>query len=280
MAAKLKKIITRLIIVVLSVYFLLITVLVFFQDKIIFHAVTKSFETPKLFGVDYQEAKIPTEDGGYLDAWWLPQANYNNQTPVILYTHGNAASISMLAQISSIFHSYSWEALIFDYRGYASSSALPSGISEESLLSDSKSAYAWLKAKRPSQPIILWGHSLGSSVAANLSTKVPVSGVVLEGAFSSLLDAAKSHYPWVPIFSWMIKNKFETARYVSQRKPCPVLFIHGAKDTIVPLELGNLAFAAAIQPKQQIIIPNIGHIDFPSVQKEYRQEITKIVKNW
>ncbi|MBP6605351.1 MAG: alpha/beta hydrolase, partial [Nitrospira sp.] len=45
----------------------------------------------------------------------------------------------------------------------------------------------------------------------------------------------------------------------------PKLFVHGDRDDIIPIELGQRAFAAAKAPKEFYIVRGADHNDVPSV---------------
>jgi fermentation-respiration switch protein FrsA (DUF1100 family) len=114
-------------------------------------------------------------------------------------------------------------------------------------------------------------------VAAKLATQTHPAGLILEGAFPSIYAVSRLRNPWLLIFPFMIWDKFETARYVTERA-CPLLELHAEKDTIIPIELGRNVFARAVEPKQWQMIKGINHNDFPSVAGQYQKTIMDFVK--
>ena len=54
--------------------------------------------------------------------------------------------------------------------------------------------------------------------------------------------------------------QLDTARVIGGVRS-PVLVIHGARDQIIPLAMGQAVFAAAPQPKRLWVAPDAGHID-------------------
>ena len=129
----------------------------------------------------------------------------------------------------------------------------------------------------PDNRIIIWGHSLGSSIAAELATQTHPAGLILEGAFPSIYAVSRQRNPWLLVFPFMIEDKFETDQYVKERS-CPLLETHAEKDTIIPIELGQKVFDAAASPKQWLVIQGIDHNDFPSVAYQYKEPIQDFVK--
>ncbi len=168
--------------------------------------------------------------------------------------------------------------LIFDYRSYGGSEKAP--LSEAAVEDDALSAYQWVSAKGiKDNHIMIWGHSLGSSIAAWLATQTHPAGLILEGAFPSIYAVSRLRNPWLLITPSMIHNKFETEKYVTERT-CPLLMIHAEKDTIIPIALGWRVFQEASQPKQWMMVKNIDHNDFPSVARQYENPINKFVQTW
>ncbi len=196
---------------------------------------------------------------------------------MLLYCHGNADCVSQLAEVSRIFYDFGFDMLIFDYRSYGASQKAP--LSETAVDADALSAYHWVIAKGfKDDHILIWGHSLGSSIAAWLATQTHPAGLILEGAFPSIYAVSRLRSPWLLFPPSMIHDKFETGRYVTQRT-CPLLMIHAEKDTIIPVELGWKVFTSAVQPKQWLMVKNINHNDFPSVARQYENPINNFVKN-
>jgi fermentation-respiration switch protein FrsA (DUF1100 family) len=225
----------------------------------------------------YKDVSFPSFDGVTLTGWWMEHPGHDPHRPVLLYCHGNADCVSQLAEVSKIFYDFGFDTLIFDYRSYGGSQRAP--LSEKAVDGDALAAYQWLKAKGiPDNRILIWGHSLGSSVAAELSTQTHSAGLILEGAFPSIYQVSRQRNPWLLIFPFMVWDKFETGKYVTERT-CPLLEIHAGKDTIIPIQLGRQVFDAAAEPKQWLVVEGIDHSDFPSVAYQYEKPIQDFVES-
>ena len=96
-------------------------------------------------------------------------------------------------------------------------------------------------------------------MAADLATKVPAAGLILESGFPHLGAMAKVHYPFV--FSERLLSGRYDALSRLKRKKMPVLVVHGDRDGIVPLRLGRRLFEAAPEPKEWYEIKGAGHND-------------------
>ncbi len=71
---------------------------------------------------------------------------------------------------------------------------------EEGLYNDAKSAIIWLKKLGLTEKdIVIYGESLGSGVATEIAQNSNFAGLVLETPFTSMIDAAKNFYPYIPV---------------------------------------------------------------------------------
>jgi len=251
-------------------YLTIVLAYVLFQRNLIFHPAPLNGSTPKDYSLAYENIFFKNTEGIALNGWWIHHPESGSRRPVLLYCHGNAANLSLLSQVSRIFYDFGFDVLLFDYRGYGDSAKASSGLSEAALDADALAAYQWLRSKGiPEDRLFIWGHSLGSSVAAWLAGQTHPAGLVLEGAFPSVYSMSREKYPWLLVPPFLVWDRFSTERYVTQRS-CPLLEIHAGKDTIVPLSLGKKVFEKASEPKEWRVIEGIGHNDFPSVAGQYK----------
>ena len=95
--------------------------------------------------------------------------------------------------------------------------------------------------------IVLYGESLGTGIALEIAQNKNFAGVVLETPFTSMANAAKKFYPYIPV-SLLLKDKYENEKKVLNLN-IPVMVMHGEKDTIVPFSMGKKIFEKANEPK-------------------------------
>jgi fermentation-respiration switch protein FrsA (DUF1100 family) len=271
-----RKSILKILGAMLFAYLGILIAIIAWQRPLLYRAQPLGKETPQQFGVVYEDVQIQTADGGVLNGWFVP-AKTDAPTVTMLYLHGNASSLSYFAHVPKIFFDYGWEALYFDYRGFGKSTAGTLPLTQAGLKADATAAFDWLRAhgKNPDN-IVVWGFSLGSAVAAQLTTERTPAALILEGSFPSTLTVAQHHYPWLPLFPFMIFDRFDTAAAL-EKHIFPILFIHGAQDGVAPLVMGQQLYKAISAPKQFIVVPNIGHTQFPDVHEQYRVQIQNFV---
>jgi hypothetical protein len=67
------------------------------------------------------------------------------------------------------------------------------------------------------------------------------------------------HYPFLPV-RWFLKDRYPSIDRIGAIR-CPILFIAGDADRIVPLDDTEVLFEAAGQPKRLVVIEGAGHND-------------------
>lgn len=204
-----------------------------------------------LVGVD--ERVLAAPDGAKVIAWY---AKARPGHPTILYFHGNAGSLAIRYERVQRFQSAGRGILMMTYRGFGGSTGKPSELAN---VADAHLAYDLLVSEgvRP-QDIILFGESLGSGIAAQLAADRPVGGIILDSPYTTMVETARLHYPWLPVH-WLLLDRYETMRYIGRIR-APLLILHGERDSIVPVSMGRTLFAAALEPKDIVVFPEAEHI--------------------
>ena len=202
--------------------------------------------TPAALRLPYDDARIPTADGEWLHAWFVPAPDA--RATAVLF-HGNAGNISHRLQWLPMFRQLRLSALLVDYRGYGTSTGKPS---EDGTYADADAVWKYLTATRkiPPERIVLIGESLGGAVAAHLAARTTPAALVLHSAFTSVPDLAAELYPFLPA-RLLSRFDYDTRAALAEVR-CPVLVIHSRDDDIVPFEHGRRLFESAPGPKRFI----------------------------
>jgi pimeloyl-ACP methyl ester carboxylesterase len=178
--------------------------------------------------------------------------------PWIIFFHGNDSTIASRLNIEHYERLRQLGLNVFapEYPGFGGVDGSPS---ELSLERTARIAYEFVRSglKVPPERIIVYGWSLGSAVAVDLTSHVPEAAVVLEGAPASIAAVGEQRYPWLPV-RMVIRNPFESIAKVGGVH-APLLFLHSPQDEIVPIEEGRRLFAAAHDPKQFVEVSG-GHV--------------------
>lgn len=199
-----------------------------------------------------EHVKLLTGDGETLHALY---ASADKGRSAAIFFHGNGDTILNLGFMAAAFAQRDIGLLAVSYRGYGGSSGTPS---EPGLIADGLAAWDWL-AQRHHGPVMVVGQSLGSAVAVAVAAERASAGLVLISAPDSVLALARAHYPYLPIGP-LIRDPFRSdMRIVDVGEP--KLFLHGDRDTVVPLRHGRALYELAPEPKELKVLPGIGHND-------------------
>ena len=240
-------------------YAAILLLLRIYESKLIyFPGVERALVPPApSLGLSVQRVELSTEDKLKLVAWVIPA-----QAPSslwLLVCHGNAGNLSEFDRPVHYagLRQLGLNLLAFDYRGYGESEGVPS---EAGLYRDADAAYRYLTNERgiPASQIIIFGHSLGSAVAVDLASRVPASGLIVEGGFTSATDRGQEIYPYIPV-RWIAASRFSSLDKIG-RVPMPKLFLHATEDEVIPLAHGRRLYDVASPPKTFIELRG-GHGD-------------------
>jgi fermentation-respiration switch protein FrsA (DUF1100 family) len=223
-------------------------ILFFIQPKLLYGPVRKVECTPRDIGLEFEDVIFQSSDDLKLTGWYIPAGDCKI---TVLFCHGNGGNIMHRLDSISIFHNLGLNCFIFDYRGYGNSEGKAT---EAGTYLDTNAAYNWLIHRRKTAPnnIIIFGRSLGGSIAAELATKVEAKGLVIESAFTSYIDMGKRIYPYMPV-RWFAQFTYNTIDYITQVR-CPVMVIHSKNDEIVPFDFGLKIYEATNEPKKFVEI--------------------------
>jgi len=211
--------------------------------------------TPELYGLAYESVTFTAGDGTSLHGWFFP---HPQPIASMLFCHGNAGNISHRLPNLKLLHELGLSVFIFDYRGYGLSSGR---ISEQGFFRDAAAAYqaAAAHARQQKARLVVFGRSLGGVAAVRVAARRAVTGVILESTFTNLADMARHHFPLLSRLG-PLAGRLDALAWVDHIR-VPILFLHGDRDQVVPLELGRRLYQAATAPRQWVTITGAGHND-------------------
>jgi fermentation-respiration switch protein FrsA (DUF1100 family) len=207
---------------------------------------------------DAVDATYATGDGLELRGWFFPAESGGHGGAVIVFP-GNAGSREFRVPLAAAFARRGWSVLLVDYRGYGGNPGSPT---EAGLKRDARAARAWLASRPGLDPtrIVYFGESLGAAVAIALAAEQPPAALVLRSPFTSLVDVARVHYPWLPV-RLLLRDRYASNEIVPE-VDCPLLVIAGERDFIVPEALSRRLFeAAGTRAKRYVSMPGADHND-------------------
>ncbi|HEU4874164.1 MAG TPA: alpha/beta hydrolase [Pyrinomonadaceae bacterium] len=216
-------------------------------------------------------------DGTRLNGWFF-ESQSGPEIATLIFFHGNGGNIRNVSWLGQRFAKQGFDVLLFDYRGYGASDGVASAESE--LYADGDAAVAFVMNQKKARPerVVLYGHSLGTAVVADVASRGQFGAVVLEAGFSSASSVATAALPWLPQFLHFLgKNRFESARKLAS-VTSPILIAHGDPDGTIPTAEAHLLFASANEPKKLLIIPGAGHVVFGAAGEEYLNQVEQFIR--
>lgn len=214
----------------------------------------------------FEQVEIPRADGLRQFGFMMRHGAGPAQRPWLLYLHGNSADVASRGNIVRYEQLRRLGLNVFapEYRGFG---GLGDSMSEGSVSADARYGYDYLRTTLgvPPEHIVVYGWSLGSAVAVNLTSEVQSAAVILEGAPASLVAIGERQYPLMPIRTVM-RNPFESILKV-KRINAPILFLHSPDDRVIPIDEGRKLFAAAAEPKTFVEVRG-GHIQSADIDAD------------
>ena len=248
-----------------------------FESLITFHPERLSAQESKSPPQGAEIVWFNSADGTRLNGWFF-KSQSSPATATIVFFHGNGGNISNVGWLGQRFAKHGFNILVFDYRGYGASDGVAAD--ESGLYVDGDAAVAFVtkeKGIRPEQ-IVLYGHSLGTTVAADVASRGKYGAVVLESGLSSASSVATSALPWLPTWLHFLgKNRFDSARKLASVRS-PILIAHGDPDETIPTAEGRRLFASANEPKKLLIVPGAGHVVF-ATGEQYLRQVDRFIRD-
>lgn len=219
-------------------------------DAFLFHPTRGQAATPADVGLAYEEVWLQADDGVRTQAWWMPR---DGATTCVLSFHGNAGTMADRLGHLKPLHALGVSVLAAEYRGYGDSEGRPS---EEGLARDARVALA--EARRRCDRVVVHGRSLGGAVAIRLASEEPVDGLIVESTFTTLKEMAASS--GIPLATHLVAYEFRSVERIAE-VTAPTLVVHGVRDELIPLAMGEALVEAAAGPTTWLAVPGGTHND-------------------
>jgi uncharacterized protein len=208
--------------------------------------------------------EIPTSDNLLIQALYYHNEYLKFEDKLIIYFHGNAENMySRLKEAQQLFN-FGYNVLIISYRGYAKSQGKPT---EKGIYIDGESALEYSKNQLGYDlgNIIIYGRSIGTTVAVEISQKKLIEKLILITPLSNGKDFAKSK--GLGYLNSMVGNAFDSINKL-QNIEVPLLIIHGNRDNVVSIDDGRKLFNSYKHEKIFIEIDGGGHNNLEKINPQ------------
>ena len=193
------------------------------QDSFIFYPTAARHESHNYDKVvDYRLDRGPASLRG-----WLVNPAFAREK-LLIYYGGNAEDVFLNIEE---YQGVQAATLFVAYRGYGPSTGKPG---EAELFADALAVLDDIVHTFSPKEIYVIGRSLGSGVACYVAAHRLVHGAILITPYDSLINVARSHYPWLPV-GQLLKHRFQSVDSLPAIR-CPLLVLYAGRDRVVPPE--------------------------------------------
>lgn len=256
------------------------------QNRIIFRPGPHLLRTPADLEVAYETVHLRYGCFKGTRAWWVPQPGSGEgagggQTRAVIFFHGSDGNITHELPTLRFLRQLGVHVLLMEYPGYGSRWGFPN---EFDCYWAAAAAWRFVCDTKEIDPerIVLFGHSVGGSVATQLATRVPCGGLVLQSTFTSVPDLAEHLYPGWPA-RFFCFTSMNSLRRIGRCR-CPVLLLHSPADEHIPYAQGERLYAATQSPKRFVDLRGShwsrAWLHDPAVHRAWRELLSGQWRAW
>lgn len=225
------------------------------------------------FDYHIESALIKSASGNTIHGWFIEPADSVKNNITLFFLHGNGGNILSYLSLVFPFVEQGYQAFMFDYSGYGLSDGKPN---RKNVYNDANSAFNHLRSRDEvkGNKIVVYGQSLGGHLTPSVALQNIefISGIVIEGAFSSHKDIAAQG---AGIFGRIFVRETYPAKKLISKLRLPTLIIHSTDDSVIPFKMGEKLYQNANEPKELFVIDGC-HICGP---KFYAEEISEKIQS-
>lgn len=231
-----------------------------YQERVLFQPPRAVHDGP----VQAERVAYRTADG--IELFGFLVGNCRAPRTAVIAFHGNAdVSRWFIPWATRLAREADACVLLPEYRGY---DGIVGGPTYSTSALDAEAAMDFLTRRLgiSHTDVVLYGHSLGSAVAAELAAHDPPRALVLQSPLSTAKAmAARLGVPGISGL-WRVISRihFDTPTRVHNLR-APVWVSHGDRDVVVPVRMGREVFAAAENKGELLVVRGAGHNDVPEV---------------
>lgn len=232
------------------------------QERILFQPPGR-FDTSD---ISANKIEYTASDGQRLFGFLVGSAKDND---LLIAFHGNAdLSVWQLEWASEVVRRFGITVFLAEYRGYGGIPGRPTYVTSSL---DAEAAYDAVTKNLGVAPgrILLFGHSLGSAVAAELALRHATRTLILQSPFTSARDMARLTLARPFTFVWKLVSRihYDIVGAV-QTVDARVSVIHGTRDLVIPVRMGDSVFRAAKVKGAFRLVEKAGHNNIVDVAGE------------
>ncbi len=259
-----------------------------------------AFDTSWLERHPFEDIEMKSYDGLLLHGYYLAAPTPTTKTALLAHGYNGSAKNDMGA-FAKLYHEVlGYNVLMPDDRGHGASEGASIGFGWLDRLDYLKWLHYLLQRVGADAHIVLHGVSMGGAtvlMASGEELPEQVKCIVSDCAYTSVKDILSYQarrlyklppFPLVSLVSLVCKIRagyfFSEASALRQVRKTnkPILFIHGAEDTFVPVSMLESLYHACPTYKDKLIVPKAGHglaysADVPGYRKMVGEFVQKFI---
>ena len=216
---------------------------------------------------------VDSEEGP-VEGFYLPGegASAENPGPAVIFAHGNAELIDYWPAEMARYRGMGLGVLLPEYRGYGRSAGSPS---QEAITADLLRFRDWLVARPEvdAARLVYHGRSLGGGAVCALAAHHPPAALVLQSTFTSIRRLARRFL--MPGF--LVRDPYDSLEVV-RGLSCPVLVVHGRRDSLIPFQHAVDLRAAAGDRARLVAYPEADHNNCPPDWRAFWDEVERFLR--
>ncbi len=258
--------------IILLVYFVAGIAFYFLQEKFLLHPQSLPADYVYSFPANFKEVNITIGKNASLNMIrFLPKDSVRKG--IVLYFHGNMKNINHYAKAADNFTKSGYEVWMPDYPGFGKTTG---EFSEKRLYEDAAQVYKLARKFFSADSVIIYGRSLGTGVASQLSSVQNCKRLILETPYPSIPDLFYAYAPFYPS-SLLAKYIFPVKQYL-QNTDAPVTIFHGDDDNIIPYRCA-VKLKAFLKPGDEFITIKNGEHNNLFTFKRVTDKIDSLLRN-
>lgn len=250
---------------------LLINSCTFLVNRVAFHPDKKNHISEERLPNYVTPVTVATGKRGSLHGFYF---HNSLSEKIILFFHGNAGNIAHRVADMQKLYDLGYSVVGISYRGFGKSSGRPS---ERKVYQDGAALYNYAKSLGYSDSsIVVFGRSIGSTVAIDLSQEKEFHKVVLVTPLTTGKDQVRQM--GMRLFVPFAGKAFNNREKITKLK-APLLIVHGTEDALIPHTMGKELYEKARCVKKFTLIHGAGHNNISSqFAGEYWNAIGQFLK--
>lgn len=213
--------------------------------------------------VPNQQCLFKAKDSSDLRGWiFKVPDSVSRVSRIFLVCPGNAGDIPKRLEFIKLLLSTGASVFTYEPRGFGKSGGVPT---IANICEDGTSAYDYLTnvLGYRAEQIVIYGISLGTTVACHVSSVRKAKGLILQSGFASLPRIAHEKVSFLKIYpNWLFPQRPALNNVAILEQPhVPLLIMHGAMDSIIDIDHSREMYSRALAPKRFVVCPRSSHVN-------------------